>query len=129
MEKNMSQATEPNLKTTKEVRREFKPNEYIIPSIPQRLPVNYYHLFNRIIGTIKWTAIKGTNKVDELRTFYEAIYPYIEMVTKDNESLLTDNMSHLRSNAEMICYLKESDQWEKYQEFLKNQSSKKSELS
>jgi hypothetical protein len=117
------------LASSKMVRTEPKQKEYIIPYVPAKLKVEHYTLFNKIIGTVSWTKMKLETFMDVTRTFYEAIYPYIDMVVSDNESLYVDNDILQKENARMIIYLKETDQWEKYQEFLKSTLSKKSEPS
>lgn len=117
------------LETTKDLRRQLAPKDPVIPYIPGKLPVERYNLFNRIIGTVDWAKLNLQTFMDVTRTFYEAIYPFFDRVAGDNEFLLEDNFKLQRENGAMICYLKETNQWEKYQSYLKNTLSKKSEHS
>lgn len=115
------------LETTKDLRRQLSPKDPVIPYIPSKLPVERYNLFNRIIGTVSWEKMNLQTFMDVTRTFYEAIYPFFDRVAGDNEFLLADNYSLQKSNGAMMCFLKESNQWENYQAYLKEMLSKKSE--
>lgn len=124
-----NQPTDKLASTQKLRQRPPNQNDFNIQSLPPKLPVEKYHLFNRLIGTIDWRNVKGQSSLDELRTMYEAMYPLLDLLANDNEVLFADASNMLKTNGEMICFLKEFKLWDRFQHYLKNTQSKKSGLS
>jgi septation ring formation regulator EzrA len=97
----------------------YKPNH--VPRI-----INRQDLFNKLLHSTDFT--KSKNSLDAVKIMFEAMFPSIQRVVEDNESLLIEQEKVLKNFAELDeKYKKLEEEYAALREQIQNESHAKVE--